>query len=226
MNKKRLFWISLMGLLTLWNSFAVDSQHYVASDSSKDSISTEIADAISWMYDNKFTIYSNPTSFRSSDYITRQEASKFFVRFAEIEWLISKDNTKNCLFKDKDLFDSSLSDYIANSCKYNIFNWSNGKFMPTNKITKSQAFAVSLRSINKSQDETVSPWYKNYIDYAINSWWTQWFVVDNKFIDWNIKRWELALFIYRVHKSVTAQSKVSNPKIIDETYPDTQTKAS
>jgi len=225
MNKKLSLWLSLLWLSALWNIFALDSQHYVAN-SSADSISTEISDAVSWMYDNKFSIYSNPTSFRVSDYITRQEASKFFVRFAEIEWLISKDNTKKCLFDDSSLFDSSLSSYITNACKYNILNWSNGKFLPTSKITKSQAFAVSLRSINKTQDEKVSPWYKNYISYAKDNWWTDWFITNNKFIDWNITRWEMALLIYRIHKSTYVKPQEIINQANNDSYTDTQTKAS
>jgi hypothetical protein len=125
--------------------------------SSNDTFSQEI---LPWMYENKLTQITDVENFRPQDSITRAEASKFIAKYATIAGL-EKQNT-TCSFRDTIGFDSSLVPYITEACEYGLFRGSNGNFLPKKSITEAQALAVIVRALDGMQDESQSPWYKNY----------------------------------------------------------------
>ena len=42
-----------------------------------------IDDAVSWLYNNGYTIFSNTRDYKPDNYMRRDEAAKFFVKVAE-----------------------------------------------------------------------------------------------------------------------------------------------
>jgi hypothetical protein len=59
-------------------------------------------------------------------------------------------------------YDASLQPFAIESCEYGLFRGSNGKFLPSNKITEAQALAVVIRSAYGMQNEDRGPWYSEY----------------------------------------------------------------
>lgn len=109
----------------------------------------------------KLTKYTNWSDFRPNDYITRGESSKFMTQYAQALDITSSKRDW-CNFNDIDSYDISLKPFIIQSCQLGLFQWYKGMFMPHNSITKAQALAITIRALNGYQDETKSPWYKEY----------------------------------------------------------------
>lgn len=159
----------------------------------------ELYDAINWMYENKLTIYNDPTKFGIYNPITREQASKFFVNFyiAAFDKVLSIPIQNP--FKDIENADPTLYRYILSSYSFWLFKWNNGKFMPFNHLTKAQALAVMIRMATWILDESQQPRYSNYLYKAesmklldnINYSYT---TLDNE----DIVRWDVALILYRL----------------------------
>jgi len=157
---------------------------------------------IQWMYDNWLTIYSTPQTFMSNNYLTREQASKFFVQFATTvldkdKWLIESYN----IYSDIDNADSSLKDFIVYASMMWLFKWSNGKFMPFNKLSQAQALAVTIRMLDWYLDEPQDSRYVYYFYraqmYGILGKTGIKFTTADKT---NITRWDMALILYNTYK--------------------------
>ena len=81
--------------------------------------------------ENGLTKFTDITAFRPSDTITRAEASKFVVSYAELLGL--EKGVKSCGFSDTVGFDVSLIPFIQDSCLYGLFRGNNGKFRVNRK---------------------------------------------------------------------------------------------
>mgnify|MGYP003771061799 CR=1 FL=1 len=160
---------------------------------------TEIINSISWMFDNWLTIYNSIDSFMWSDYLTREQASKFFVEFSEkIKW-VNVDTSKKVYLKDLTKADKTLQSHIKKANQLWLFKWVNWSFLPFNKLTRAQAIAVIIRSIDWVQDENWTNWYDNYYNVANNYWLIEWLNFDPTSLDSiNITRSEVALLLYRL----------------------------
>ena len=170
------------------------------SDIEDDASDLEIA--IQWMYDNWLTIYSTPQTFMSDNYLTREQASKFFVQFANTvlskdKWLIESYN----IYSDIDNADPSLKDFIVYANMMWLFKWSNGRFMPLNNLSQAQAFAVIIRMLDWYLDEPQDSRYVYYF-YRAQMYWILGetgikFTTADKT---NITRWDMALLLYNSYK--------------------------
>ena len=137
--------MAVIGLTSFWQAAMID-------------------DAVSWLYDNGYTIFSNTRDYQPTNYMRRDEAAKFFVKVAE--GLGKTDYVKSaseCTFSDLNDGHADLRDIVVKSCRLGIFWGHEGKFMPTRALTNSQALAVLLRITSGYEDENnVSYWADNY----------------------------------------------------------------
>ena len=81
-----------------------------------------IDDAVSWLYNNGYTIFSNTRDYKPDNYMRRDEAAKFFVKVAE--GMGKTDYVKSaseCSFSDLDDGHADLKDVMVKSCRLGIF---------------------------------------------------------------------------------------------------------
>jgi len=159
----------------------------------------ELSNAISRMYKNKLTSYNTVDEFMWEDYLTREQASKFFVLFSKN--ILKKTATTDVLVSLNDLkkADITLQPYISEAVQLWLFKWVKWKFLPFDKLTQAQTLAVIIRSLDWKKDETSKIWYSEYYDMA-NSYWILvdlWFDISSLDTT-SIKRKEVALLLYRL----------------------------
>lgn len=159
------------------------------------SFDQDLDDAVQWMYDNDLTRYDNIQDYRPADTLTREQAAKFFWNFAlymeksAIKW------ADECQFIDIANADYTLTPHILSACQLGIFQWSQGKFMPFDTITRAEALTVVVRTIDWFQDENIDPRWFNYHKVARQLWITN--ENDVYALDVPITRYEIALIIHR-----------------------------
>ena len=161
---KKLLITALVWCTSLWLTFAQDSNQ----------------DVVSWLYSNWLTKYSSASSFRPYDSITRGEAAKFMVEYAQMQQMPKVKSAQECQFSDIANYDSTLRPYIVQACEYGIFKWSNGRYFPNNNITKGEAIAVVMRTRYGMQiEQGIDPWYSMYYNKAetlkLTLWNINWF---------------------------------------------------
>lgn len=176
--------------------------------------SDELKDAIQWMYDNWLTMRNTLQDFLPYDDITREQASKFFVEFsAKVLWKDRWMIYSYDIFSDISKANPTLKDHIIYANNMGLFQWSNWKFMPFNKLTKAQALAVAIRMVDGYLDESWTKpydvsrwlWYAWYSEYAktanysyhLNKWWSynNFDTLDSEYIT----RWDMALILYEMY---------------------------
>jgi hypothetical protein len=97
--------------------------------------------------------------FRAEDSITRQEAAKMLVSFVEhrSSQLYSGGASNTCVNKYIDVaqFDPTLKGFIAAACGYRMMQGASSGtlFMPNALMTKGQALAILMRSLDGWQAE-------------------------------------------------------------------------
>jgi len=195
-------WRSMMDayvIIEWWNVWANIEQ--IADNYVVDENIEKLENAITWMYNAGLTIYNNKEDFLPNNYMTREEASKFFSVFAKEEFSLQEDPNKVCNFLDISLADPTLTSSIKSSCKMGIFKWYNNRFMYSNKLTNAQAVTVLMRIVFGWMYEPDSAYYINYLNKAKEIW-----VVWNIDINSNITRWEAAIMLYDtvIYKKVDA----------------------
>lgn len=164
-------------------------------------LSEEIKQAINWMYDNKLTIFNTVESFMGENFLTREQAAKFFVQSVKSVWKRDEEKIIQIALSDINKADPTLQSYIREAVQMGLFQWVKGNFNPFNKLTKAQALAVLIRAIDGIKPENISPWYLNYYLLAdkynlLNGLNFSLDALDKQ----NITRKEIALLLYRVEK--------------------------
>ena len=159
----------------------------------------ELNQAILWMYEKWLTIFNEPQSFMAYNWLRRDEAAKFFVRFAkEVMWMTPDYSKQWCTFKDLDQAWPDLKDIIVESCQLGLFQWSNWKFMPTQQLTNAQALTVFMRLREWYKDESWSHFANNYYESAHAQWLLSDTPLDSKAnFDLNTTRWDVAKMLFR-----------------------------
>lgn len=61
------------------------------------------------MYTNDMTQYSDIAAYRPDDYVTREQAAKFFVAFDREVMGRAAETEMYCLYSDEELFDTTLA---------------------------------------------------------------------------------------------------------------------
>ena len=127
-----------------------------------------VENAVSWLYTNGYTIFSNTKDYQPNNYMRRDEAAKFFVKVAEglgkTEYV---KTASECSFSDLNDGHADLKDVMVKSCRLGIFQGHEGKFMPTWALTNSQAIVVMMRIISWDESEAgTNHWADNYYNKA------------------------------------------------------------
>ena len=164
-----------------------------------------LLDKIKWAYSHGITSFDTIEWFMPDDFISRQQASKMVVNFAKsVLWDDVFDTIKNsnCRFFDENKFHESLAWYIKTACEQNIFVWAYSNadgvhFYPYDTFTRWQGVTVMMRVLYGKLDESIMPWYRNYLDNM------KMLVPDNTWdIDFekHITRWEVVSWMYDVYQ--------------------------
>jgi len=158
----------------------------------------ELRMAINWMYDRWLTIFNTPDTFMYKNWLRRDEAAKFFVKYAkDILWKTVNSNDW-CDFFDLDKARPDLHNIVVESCQLWLFQWYQWNFMPDQQLTNAQALTVFIRMIDGWKDETDGHFADNYLRKAQELWIVWWLSLNiRSLFDEPTTRWDVALMIYR-----------------------------
>lgn len=81
---------------------------------------SELEIAIQYLYDAKITSFATPSTFRSNDHLSRQEAAKLLTLFMT-NTLKATGISSSCSFVDLTNADSTLIPFILQSCDLGLF---------------------------------------------------------------------------------------------------------
>ena len=159
----------------------------------------ELKSAISWLSIKWFTKAKNADEFKYSNWITRAEAAKFFVMYANLfnkNKIVNNDN--KCKFSDLGKATLDLRSYVINACRYGLLAWKNWKFMPNDKLTNAQAVTVFMRMYGWKKDESWKHFADKYFVDAYKLWLIDWMIMwKQKNYEKSATRWDMAILLYR-----------------------------
>lgn len=164
----------------------------------------EFISALSWFYTNGLTQYSSISGYEPMNWLTRQQAAKFFAVFAQK--IIGRQITASswCTFTDTG-FDSTLKPHVLDACALGIMVGKDGIFRPNDQISKAEFTVALVRMIlGERLDESTTPWWLAYYTHARDLWLTK--EQNANAFDWKISRYEAALLLYRSVNKVNSWS--------------------
>lgn len=178
---------------------------------------SELQKAVEWMYDNWLTQYKDSELFKGNDYLTREQASKFFVTFySKILGKKLSENINLNIFSDMNEANPDLRKSIAQANDMWLFKGFKWKFMPKNNLTQAQAIAVAIRMVNWDQEQIKNARYVNYYEKAKRYWLLKHWKFDIVDLDkTNITRWDTALILYALYTHIT---NTKNNVAVDYNY--------
>ena len=172
---------------------------------------TELEKAISWMYANGLTKYDSLSGYRPQDPVLREESAKIIAQAYRILGYPQESKNSQCNFSDEKSFDSSLSGFIADSCKWGIFKGANGQFLPHKTLSKAESLTVLMRIFEgNSSSENFTPRWTMYFVKAKAIGLTKEANVNS--LDRPTSREELALLIYRFKNLILNKDQNSSAK--------------
>lgn len=175
----------------------------------------EFLDAHQWMYTSDMTRYSQVNQFQPEAWVTREQAAKFFVAFDRTVMDRDMETEMYCVYTDEGIFDATLASAIQSACNRNLMRWSAWVFGAKEYLTKAQALTILIRSLQWTQEENVTPWWKNYFLVAQERKLTK--DVDVYALDRPLTRYELALLLWRVEHPLT-ENWVDDTQDLQEIY--------
>lgn len=118
------------------------------------------------LYSYELTKWRWTKDYRPYDTLTREEAARFMVEFAENVLCRKKSKTYENNFSDIWWADDTLVPCIKESYEYGIFKWDpEGTFRPSDIINRDELIAVMIRLVtNEFLPETSDDWAKGYRD--------------------------------------------------------------
>lgn len=160
---------------------------------------TELVKAVLRMYINGLTKFNIVEEFNPNWYLTREQASKFYVQFSTTNLWKTYDPNIVANFDDIYNADPSLQTFISLAYNFGLFKWSNWKFKPFDNLSKAQALAVAIRAKYWFQNETYSERYSQYFALAKTYWLIDGLGFEYSTLDSvDITRWEIAIILYRL----------------------------
>lgn len=172
---------------------------------------TELEKAISWMYANGLTKYDSLSGYRPQDPVLREESAKIIAQAYRILGYPQESKNSQCSFSDEKSFDSSLSSFIADSCKWGIFKGANGQFLPHKTLSKAESLTVLMRIFEgNSSSENFTPRWTMYFVKAKAIGLTKEANVNS--LDRPTSREELALLIYRFKNLILNKDQNASAK--------------
>ena len=178
--------------------------------------------ALDFAIQHKITAMKTVKSFRGNDNVTRQEAAKMLVSFAENLYNKSYASfPKNCNKRYKD--DKTIAFWLKNSvydaCALGLMNGRNGSFHPYAGLTRGQALMVLMKIVDGNQPSG-TPYYMPYA-YRANELWL-WDIWSIEWLDKLITRSELITWMKDLytkqqdanHMYTTAQKNLDAAKAV------------
>ena len=163
------------------------------------------------MYANGLTKYDTLSGYRPQDPVLREESAKIIAQAYRILGYPQESKNSQCNFSDENSFDSSLSSFIADSCKWGIFKGSNGQFLPHKTLSKAESLTVLMRIFEgNSSSENFTPRWTMYFVKAKAIGLTKEANVNS--LDRPTSREELALLIYRFKNLILNKDQNSSAK--------------
>lgn len=151
-----------------------------------------VDDAIEYLHDSGLTRFASRGEFMHDQWLRRDEAAAFFVRFVrdvlgrDTDWIpdyldLDADNDSipdsagadHCQFSDLDQAHDDLREEIQESCRLGLFRGHAWRFMPTDEFSNAHAMTVLIRLIEWMQDEPEENWAREYFARAQRAWLVQ-----------------------------------------------------
>lgn len=155
----------------------------------------EFVDALGRMAWQGITRMHSIDAFRPYDWLTRQEAAKFFSEFSTNVLFNVMDLKRYCEFSDLTRADPTLRNPILTSCMLWLFRWSGGMFRPQQQLTRAEAITVLMRALEGNMDERGDPWRQNYYNRAVTIGLLR--DTPHERMEQSISRYEVALLLKR-----------------------------
>ncbi len=166
------------------------------SNSTSINTDTKLNEAINRMFDNELTKYNTIQEYAPFELITREQAAKILVKFAQIFGFLTINENESCTFDDLKEADETLKPYIIQACQAQIMQGNEKKFSPKYTISKAQFITAIIRLLEgKKLDETSTPWWTVYFELASKMGIVN--PADAITFDNPITRYEVALILYR-----------------------------
>lgn len=163
------------------------------------------------MHKNGLTSFDTLESYRPKDPLLREEAAKIITQAYIKLGYPQEQKNQSCDFSDKENFNPTLSNFIAQSCTYGIFKGAEGKFFPHKSLTKAEALTVLMRIFEgNTSNESLTPRWTMYFIKAKAIFLTN--EKDVNALDRPITREEIALLIYRFKKLILDQQLLATAK--------------
>jgi len=151
--------------------------------------------ALAWGYEMGLTSFNTQAAFMPMNTLTREQGARFLSQFGTEVLGIEADQSAACNFTDLMSADRTLQEYVIASCQQELLRGSNGMFMPKATMTKAQFVVALVRGLDGMMEESTTPWFKNYCEWAQESGITR--ETDCAALDKPITRYEAMLMLYR-----------------------------
>ena len=176
----------------------------------------ELQEAISWMYENGFTMHQTTATFQPFTLLNREQAAKIINTFAGLYgWAINLLPESSCTFTDLGETPEDLIPHIVNACRQGLIVGAWSKFNPKQSMTKAQFIVALIRLLEwKQLDERVNPRWKNYFELARAIEVVT--AGDAITFDNSITRYEVAVFLYRFKVKYLILKNLNNSRLPNE----------
>lgn len=146
------------------------------------------------------TRYSDTLAYRPRDYVTREEAAKLFSQFAtNILCRTPYIQYDASVFSDISTADPTLIPYIKQAYELGIFKGWEGKFRPTDILTKEETVAILMRLLtNQIADEQWDAWPVPYHNEALSAW----ILTNATTLTWSFTRSYIIQKLYAAYKDL------------------------
>lgn len=176
----------------------------------------ELQEAISWMYENGFTMHQTTATFQPFTLLNREQAAKIINTFAWLYgWAINLLPESSCTFTDLGETPEDLIPHVVNACRQGLVVGVGNTFNPKESMTKAQFIVALIRLLEGKQlDERTDPWWKNYFELARAIEVVT--AGDAITFDNAITRYEVAVFLYRFKVKYLILKNLNNSRLPNE----------
>lgn len=176
----------------------------------------ELQEAVSWMYENGFTMHQTTNAFQPFTLLNREQAAKIINTFAWLYgWAINLLPESSCTFTDLGETPEDLIPHIINACRQWLVVGVGNTFNPKQSMTKAQFIVALIRLLEGKQlDERTDPWWKNYFELARAIEVVA--AGDAITFDNAITRYEVAVFLYRFKVKYLILKNLNNSRLPNE----------
>lgn len=218
-EQRKIFSLNAMSQLNATGTTTdVSNEQHLQTVASGIDVSTdpELQEAVSWMYENGFTMHQTPTTFQPFTLLNREQAAKIINTFAGLYgWAINLLPESSCTFTDLEETPEDLIPHIINACRQGLVVGVGSTFNPKASMTKAQFIVALIRLLEGKQlDERVDPRWKNYFELARAIEVVS--AGDAITFDNAITRYEVAVFLYRFKVKYLILKNLNNSRLPNE----------